>query len=114
MDDGASVLKIPFGSNRVWVRVPPPAPTWLGRMDSRTARPCQSCASCDVSRGCSVGDLFNRGPADGSWLVPKPPTIHQGGAPAEHAQSSTNLPLESSPVGPASTRGALDGRGGRH
>jgi hypothetical protein len=32
---------------------------------------------CEVSGGCSLKGLFNRGPADGSWLVSKPPTFRQ-------------------------------------
>src|SRR5436189_4034400 len=69
-------------------------------------------ASCDVSGGCSLRDLFNRGPADGSWLVSKPTYNRQGGAPDERPQSSTNLPGKSSPSGAAGPRTSLvSGRG---
>src|SRR5205085_5532265 len=53
--------------------------------------------------------LFNRGPADGSWLVSKPTYNRQGGAPDERPQLSTNLPGKSSPSGGTDPRGVLGG-----
>jgi len=70
-------------------------------------------ARCDVSPGCSLRDLFNRGPAGGSWVVSKPTHRHQGEAPDERPRSSTNLPSESSPSRRPRPGTGLAGRAGR-